>query len=222
MEWLGLLTLVVLEIVLGVDNLLFIAILVEPLPPESRTRTRLMGVGLAVLIRLALLGALGWVVRLSMPFVVLFDHELAGRDLVMIAGGGFLLYKATRELHQRIEGATAARKPVSRGGVVLQIVLVDLVFSIDSIVTALGMVEELVTMVVAVIVSAILMTAVSGPLVRFITKRPSLIVLGLGFLLMVGFSLVAEGFGWHIPKSYLYAAIGFSLFIEVLNQLRRR
>lgn len=223
--WLGLLTLIVLELVLGIDNLVFIAILADKLPPEQRDRARLIGLSLALLMRLGLLAGISWMVTLTKPLVTVFDHVFSGRDLIMLFGGVFLLFKATMELHERLEGHVAQRTGnVSYAlfwPIVLQIVVLDAVFSLDAVITAVGMVDELSIMMIAVIFSIGIMIVASKPLTNFVNSHPTVIMLCLGFLMMIGFSLTAEGLGFHIPKGYLYAAIGFSILIELFNQIAR-
>ncbi len=223
--WLGLATLVVLEIVLGIDNLIFIAILADKLPPAQRDRARLIGLSLALVMRLGLLASLSWLVTLTTPLFEVFGHGFAGRDLILLVGGLFLLFKATMELHERLEGGEAhgnqAKRVAQFWPVVAQIVVLDAVFSIDSVITAVGMVHHLPIMVIAVVIAMSIMLIASKPLTAFVNARPTVIVLCLGFLMMIGFSLIAEGIGFHIPKGYLYAAIGFSIMIEVFNQLAR-
>jgi predicted tellurium resistance membrane protein TerC len=223
--WVGLATLVALEIVLGVDNLIFIAILSDKLPPAQRDRARILGLSLALVMRLALLGSISWVMSLTTPIFGLWRFEVSWRDLILIAGGLFLLVKATTEIHDRLEQRPHAPDAGGHVGfwpIVAQIVVLDAVFSLDSIITAVGMVDELYVMMAAVVIAVLTMLFASKPLAAFISKRPSLIILCLGFLLMVGLVLVLDGFGLHVPKGYLYAAIGFSLMIEVLNQLASR
>ncbi|HYI04683.1 MAG TPA: hypothetical protein VD858_07320, partial [Reyranella sp.] len=224
--WVGLLTLVALEVVLGVDNLIFIAILADKLPPEQRDRARIIGLSLALLMRLGLLASITWVMSLTAPVLAFWRFEISWRDLILIAGGLFLLIKATTEIHDRVEGGHEARVD---GGThapfwptVAQIVVLDAVFSLDSVITAVGMVDELYVMMAAVIIAVAAMLFASKPLTAFINKRPSLIILCLGFLLMIGLVLVVDGLGLHIPKGYVYAAIGFSVLIEILNQLATR
>jgi predicted tellurium resistance membrane protein TerC len=225
--WVGFITLVVLEIVLGVDNLIFIAILAGKLPPAQRNRARIVGLSLAMVMRLGLLASITWVMSLTAPILSLWKVEISWRDSILIAGGLFLLVKATTEIHERLE----AQRPENAGAeqahaafwpLVAQIVVLDAVFSLDSIITAVGLVDELYVMMAAVIVSVALMLVASKPLTAFILVRPSLIILCLGFLLMVGLVLVVDGFGIHLPKGYLYAAIGFSILIELLNQWGER
>ena len=223
--WLGLLTLVVLEIVLGIDNLIFIAILADKLPEEQRDRARVIGLGLALIMRLALLASISWLVTLTQPLFALLGHSFSGRDLILLTGGLFLLFKATVELHERLEGGRRSGegpKPHATFGIVVaQIVALDAVFSLDAVITAVGMVNELWVMMTAVVIAIALMIWASKPLTRFVNAHPTIVVLCLGFLLMIGFSLIAEGFGMQIPKGYLYAAIGFSVLVEVFNQMAR-
>ena len=222
--WVGLLTLVALEIVLGVDNLIFIAILSDRLPPEQRDRARLIGLSLALVMRLALLASITWVMSLTEPLFSFRGFELSWRDLILIAGGQFLLVKATTEIHERIEAQPQTHGALATAfwPIVAQIVVLDAVFSLDSVITAVGMVDELYVMMAAVVIAVIVMLVASKPLTKFINARPTLIILCLGFLLMVGLVLVADGLGVHVPKGYVYAAIGFSLLVEVLNQLAAR
>lgn len=223
--WLGLLTLIVLEIVLGIDNLVFIAILADKLPPEQRDRARMIGLSLAMIMRLGLLASIAWLVTLTEPLLEVFGKSFSGRDLIMLFGGVFLLFKATMELHERLEGHThqpGGSKAYARfWPVVAQIIVLDAVFSLDAVITAVGMVEHLQVMMIAVVISMGLMMVASKPLTAFVNARPTVIMLCLGFLMMIGFSLTAEGLGFHIPKGYLYAAIGFSILIELFNQLAR-
>lgn len=224
--WAGLLTLVVLEIVLGIDNLVFIAILADKLPVRQRDQARVLGLSLALVMRLALLGAMSWLVKLTTPILVWGAVSLSWRDIILLLGGAFLLFKATVELHERLEAEddhdAAKRAPARFWLVVAQIVALDAVFSLDSVITAVGMVDHLSVMMIAVVVAMILMISASKPLTNFVNARPTVVILCLSFLLMIGFSLVAEGFGFHIPKGYLYAAIGFSIMIEAFNQTMRR
>ncbi len=223
--WLGLLTLIVLEIVLGIDNLIFIAILANKLPPHQRDKARVIGLGLALLMRLLLLAGISWLVTLTEPLFSIFDKSLSGRDLILLLGGLFLLFKATVEIHERLEGKLLAPRssPVHAafGAVVAQIVVLDAVFSLDAVITAVGMVEHLEVMMIAVIIAMVVMIVASKALTDFVNRHPTVVMLCLGFLLMIGFSLVAEGAGFEIPKGYLYGAIAFSVLIEVFNQLAR-
>jgi len=224
--WVGLFTLVVLEIVLGIDNLIFIAILADKLPPHQRDKARLVGLSLAMIMRLGLLTVIAWLVKLTAPLIALGPLTFSGRDLILLVGGFFLLAKATMELHERVEGklhvATGKRAYASFAAVVAQIIVLDAVFSLDAVITAVGMVDELGVMMAAVVISMGVMLFASKPLTRFVNAHPTVVVLCLSFLLMIGLSLIAEGLGFHIPKGYLYAAIGFSVVIELLNQLARR
>jgi predicted tellurium resistance membrane protein TerC/predicted transcriptional regulator len=223
--WVGLATLVALEIVLGVDNLIFIAILADKLPPHQRDRGRVIGLSLALLMRLGLLASISWVMSLTATVFAFWRFQFSWRDLILIVGGVFLLIKATTEIHERLEGGHKQGKAVAHAAfwpIIAQIVMLDIVFSLDSVITAVGMVDELYVMMAAVIIAVAAMLFASKPLTMFITARPSLIILCLGFLLMIGLVLVVDGFGFHIPKGYVYAAIGFSVLIEILNQLAAR
>lgn len=224
--WVGLLTLILLEIVLGIDNLIFIAILAEKLPPHQRDKARLIGLSLAMGMRLGLLTIVSWLVTLTTPLFSLGSFSFSGRDLILLLGGIFLLFKATVELHERVEGVmhtqSQSRVYASFASVVAQIVVLDAVFSLDAVITAVGMVDQLGVMMAAVIISIGIMILASKPLTRFVNAHPTVVVLCLSFLLMIGLSLVAEGLGFHIPKGYLYAAIGFSVVIEGLNQFAHR
>jgi CBS domain containing-hemolysin-like protein len=224
--WVGLFALIVLEIVLGIDNLIFIAILADKLAPEQRDRARLVGLSLAMVMRLGLLSVMSWLVTLTEPIFHVGSQPFSGRDLILLFGGLFLLFKATTELHERVEGKvhvhTGRSEYASFGLVVAQIIVLDAVFSLDAVITAVGMVDQLGVMMAAVVISMAVMLIASKPLTRFVNAHPTVVVLCLSFLLMVGLSLIAEGLGFHIPKGYLYAAIGFSVVIEFLNQLARR
>ncbi|MCC3703385.1 TerC family protein [Rouxiella badensis] len=221
--WAGLATLVILEIVLGIDNLVFIAILADKLPRGQRDRARVTGLLLALVMRLLLLASISWLSSLTHPLLTIFSKSFSARDLIMLAGGLFLLFKATTELNERLEGKdeenTQQGSRAQFWPVVAQIVVLDAVFSLDSVITAVGMVDHLAVMMVAVCIAIGLMLLASRPLTRFVNEHPTIVILCLSFLLMIGFSLVADGFGYNIPKGYLYAAIGFSVMIEVLNQL---
>ena len=221
--WAGLVTLVVIELVLGIDNLVFIAILAEKLPPAQRDRARVIGLLLAMLMRLLLLASISWLVTLTKPLLTYHDLSFSARDLIMLFGGLFLLFKATVELNERLEGKDSdnpvQRKGARFWGVVTQIVVLDAIFSLDSVITAVGMVDHLAVMMAAVVIAISLMLLASKALTRFVNSHPTIVILCLSFLLMIGFSLIAEGFGFPIPKGYLYAAIGFSVIIESLNQL---
>lgn len=224
--WAGLATLVVLEIVLGIDNLIFIAILSDKLAPHQRQRARMIGLTLALLMRLFLLAGIAWMTKLTAPMFTVFGNEISGRDLIMLVGGAFLLFKGTKELHEKLEGAHAKKEgPVHYATfwhVIVQIVVLDAVFSLDAVITAVGMTEHLPVMMAAVIIAIILMMLCANPLMNFVSAHPTVVILCLGFLLMIGFSLIVDGLGYHIPKGYLYAAIGFSVAIEALNQVALR
>ncbi|KQR74009.1 hypothetical protein ASG35_19530 [Burkholderia sp. Leaf177] len=226
--WAALATLVVMEVVLGIDNLIFISILTNKLPEAHRARTQRLGIGLALIMRLGLLGTVALIVRLTAPIFTAFGHDFSWRDLILIAGGVFLVWKATTEIHHHVshdssasDGAVKAASitPLAAIG---QILVLDLVFSIDSIVTAVGMTEHIPIMFVAVIAAVAVMLFAAGPLSRFIDRNPTVVMLALGFLLVIGMTLVAEGFGSHVPKGYIYAAMAFSALVEGLNMLSRR
>ncbi|MDI7775786.1 TerC family protein [Asticcacaulis sp. EMRT-3] len=226
--WAALLTLIVMEIVLGIDNLVFISILTNKLPEHQRGKARAIGMFAALGLRVALLGSIFIIVSLKKPIFELFGHGFSWRDLILIAGGLFLLYKAITEIIESTEGHKKAsdEKPQVRvpgmAAAIVQILLLDLVFSVDSILTAVGMTDHLPIMIVAVLVAVGLMFAASGPISAFIASRPSIVMLALGFLLMIGVMLVMEGFGQHVDKGYIYAAMAFAGFIEVLQMLRRK
>jgi predicted tellurium resistance membrane protein TerC len=239
--WAALVTLIVMEVVLGIDNLIFISILTNKLPEHQRAKARRLGISLALILRLALLGTIAWLVGLTKPVFDLgltgplgghgepaFETAFSWRDLILIAGGLFLVWKATREIHHNVDPEPEAH--VGPGGVaisnfgsaIFQILLLDLVFSIDSILTAVGMTDHLPIMVTAVLVAVFTMMVASGPLARFIEKNPTVVMLALGFLLMIGMVLIADGFGVHVPKGYIYAAMAFSAFVELLNMVARK
>mgnify|MGYP001083949967 CR=1 FL=1 len=227
-SWVALITLIVLEIVLGIDNLIFISILTNKLPEAQRVPARRIGIGTALLLRLLLLATVSVIVQLKAPIFALAGHDFSWRDLILIGGGLFLVWKATREIHHSVDPAEQAEAAhvrilkVSLTGAILQILLLDLVFSIDSIVTAVGMTEEIVIMYIAVIFAVTVMMVAVTPLSRFIEKNPTIVMLALGFLLMIGMTLIADGMGFHVPRGYIYAAMGFSAFVESLNMLARR
>jgi predicted tellurium resistance membrane protein TerC len=227
--WASLITLMALEIVLGIDNLVFISILAGRLPPEQQSKARKVGLALALITRLALLTVLAWIVTLTKPFITVLGFELSWRDVILIAGGLFLLYKATHEIHQDVEGdpedEPTARPGVTFMAVVTQIAIIDIVFSLDSVITAVGMADQLWVMVVAVVAAVIVMLVASDPLSNFIAANPTVKMLALSFLLLIGVLLIAEGLHFHIPKGYVYFALGFSVMVEFLNnwvQRRRR
>jgi len=225
--WVALVTLVVMEVVLGIDNLIFISILTNKLPPENREKARKIGIGLALVMRLGLLGTVAWIVQLTNPVFELFGHGFSWKDLILIAGGLFLVWKATKEIHHNVDpidhkadmvGGAAA---MSFSAAIGQILLLDLVFSVDSIITAVGMTPHLPIMVIAVLAAVTVMLVAANPLANFIEKNPTIVMLALAFLLMIGTTLIAEGMGFHVPKGYIYAAMAFSALVEVLNMVAR-
>ena len=223
--WVAFLTLTALELVLGIDNIVFISILVDKLPPAQRNRARRIGLFLAMFMRIGLLSVLAWLVGLTAVLFEAFGRGFSGRDLILVGGGAFLLWKSTKEVHQLLEGDGGhASSAVSAtfAAVITQIIIIDMVFSLDSIITAVGMVDELAIMVAAVVVSVALMLAFSGVIARFVSRHPTVKMLALGFLFVIGVVLVADGFGHHIPKGYVYGAMAFALAIEVLNIRMRR
>ena len=225
--WVSFLTLTVLEIVLGIDNVIFISILVQRLPAATRDRARLIGLGLAMGMRILLLLTISWIIGLTAPVLNLLGRDFSWRDLILIAGGLFLLWKATTEIGESLEGeaahtADSGAPTASLPGVLFQIVLLDIVFSLDSVLTAVGMANELGVMIAAVVVAVGVMLVASGPLASFVHRHPSVKMLALSFLLLIGVTLVAEGFGVHIDKAYIYAAMAFSVFVEALNLRARR
>ncbi|AXK80406.1 TerC family protein [Pseudolabrys taiwanensis] len=226
--WAALAMLIVMEVVLGIDNLIFIAILTNRLPEHQRALGRRLGIGLALILRLALLGSVAFIVTLTAPLFSVFGQGLSWRDLILIAGGLFLMWKATKEIHHRVDPDPGPdmfdRKDVTLGfaSALGQIVMLDLVFSVDSIITAVGMTEHIEIMVIAVVVAVLVMMLAANPLANFINANPTIVMLALGFLLMIGMTLIAEGFGAHVPKGYVYAAMAFSALVEALNMLERR
>lgn len=226
--WIALLTLVVLEIVLGIDNLIFISILTNKLPEQQRARARRLGISAALIMRLVLLATISFIVQLTQPLFTAFGHGFSWRDLILIAGGLFLVWKATKEIHHSVDpqddkdNMIGETLQITLGGAIFQILLLDLVFSIDSIITAVGMTDEIAIMYIAVIAAVTVMMLAAGPLARFIEKNPTIVMLALGFLLMIGTTLIADGFGYKVPKGYIYAAMGFSALVEGLNMLARR
>ncbi|MDM1736484.1 TerC family protein [Acinetobacter towneri] len=225
--WVGLITLIILEIVLGIDNLVFIAILAEKLPPEQRDKARVIGLSLALFMRLGLLFAISWLVTLTEPLITLFEKTFSGRDLILLGGGLFLVYKAVGELHQKMEGKPEVKVTTnvvyaSFAAVVAQIVVLDAVFSLDSVITAIGMVDNIYVMMVAMVVAMLVMLLASKPLTAFVNRHPTVVILCLSFLLLIGISLIAEGFGFHIPKGYIYSGIGVAIAIEAFNQFGQR
>jgi predicted tellurium resistance membrane protein TerC len=223
--WIAFLTLVALELVLGVDNVIFISILAGKLPVEQQQRARTTGIALAVITRILLLFSLSWIIGLTEPLFNVFNLEISGRDLVLLAGGVFLIWKATREIHDKLEGEEGHASAKVRGAfwsVIAQIMILDIVFSLDSVITAVGMVDELAIMIAAVIIAALTMIFLARPLGEFVEKHPTVKMLALSFLLLIGFTLIVEGFHLHIPKGYIYFAMGFSVLVEMLNLRLRR
>ena len=225
--WAALVTLVVMEVVLGIDNLIFISILTNKLPEEHRVMARRIGISGALVLRLLLLGTIAIIVTLTTPIFSIFGYGFSWRDLILIAGGLFLVWKAPKEIHRRVDPAPSPDHlgrviGLTFGAAVFQILLLDLVFSIDSIITAVGMTEHVPIMVIAVIFAVITMLVAATPLSNFIGRNPTIVMLALGFLLMIGTVLIAEGFGAHVPKGYIYAAMAFSALVEGLNMLDRR
>jgi predicted tellurium resistance membrane protein TerC len=219
--WIALLTLTVLEIVLGIDNIVFLSVLTGKLPREQQPRARMIGVGLALGMRIVLLLTIQWVIGLTAPLVTLAGLEFSGRDAILIGGGLFLLAKATTEIHESLEGGTRHddrdRAPAAFRAVVVQVVLMDAVFSLDSIITAVGLVDEVAVMITAIVIAMGVMLVAAEPLARFVETHPTIKMLALSFLLLIGFSLVVEGFEVHVSKGYIYFAMGFSVFVEMLN-----
>jgi predicted tellurium resistance membrane protein TerC len=226
--WVALATLIAMEVVLGIDNLIFISIVTNRLPEHQRARGRRIGIGLALILRLALLGTVAFIVKLTAPLFTVLGHPFSWRDLILIAGGLFLVWKATKEIHHRVDPIHAPdmfdRGPgtASFAAVIGQILVLDLVFSIDSIITAVGMTPHVPVMVIAVVVAVLVMLLAANPLANFINANPTVVMLALGFLIMIGMTLIAEGFGAYVPKGYIYAAMAFSTAIEGLNMLSRR
>lgn len=230
--WLALATLIAMEVVLGIDNLIFISIMTNKLPEAQRSKGRRIGISLALILRLALLGTVAWIVQLTEPVIDILGQEFSWKDIILLAGGLFLIWKATKEIHHSVDpdpegdmfqgktGAKAAQ--VTFSAAIVQILLLDLVFSVDSIITAVGMTEHIPIMVIAVVVAVTVMLVAADPLAAFINRHPTVVMLALGFLLMIGMTLIAEGFGAHVPKGYVYSAMIFSAGIEGLNMMVRR
>ena len=226
--WVALITLIVMEVVLGIDNLIFISILTNKLPPEQREKARKIGIGLALVMRLGLLGTVAWIVQLTNPVFDVFGHPFSWKDIILIVGGLFLLWKATKEIHHNVDPIDHKEDMV--GGTVtntfssaiIQILLLDLVFSVDSIITAVGMTPHLPIMIVAVVFAVTVMLVAATPLANFIERNPTVVMLALSFLMLIGTTLIAEGFGAHVPKGYVYAAMAFSALVEALNIFARR
>ena len=218
--WIGFLTLAVLEIVLGIDNMVFISILAGKLPAEQQGRARKLGLGMALIMRILMLLSISWIVRMTTPWFTVLGEEISGRDLVLLVGGLFLLFKATHEIHSKLEGeegAASGRVAPSFTSVIVQITLLDIVFSLDSVITAVGMVQQVSIMIAAVIIAVGFMIVFSGAIAGFVERHPTVKMLALSFLLMIGAMLIAEGLDHHIPKGYVYFSMAFSVFVEVLN-----
>src|SRR5471032_513606 len=226
--WIALATLIVMEIVLGIDNLIFISILTNKLPVQHRAKARRIGISMALILRLGLLSTIAFIVQLTAPVFEIFGQAFSWKDMILIAGGLFLVWKATTEIHHSMDpepeekASTGAVVSIGFAAAIGQILLLDLVFSIDSIITAVGMTEHLPIMIIAVVVSVIVMLVAAEPLAKFINDNPTVVMLALGFLIMIGMTLIAEGFGAHVPKGYVYAAMAFSATIEGLNMMSRR
>jgi predicted tellurium resistance membrane protein TerC len=219
-SWIAFLTLVALELILGVDNVIFISILSGKLPQEQQGKARRTGIMLAVVTRILLLVSLRWIIGLDQPLFTVFHLDVSGRDLILFAGGLFLIAKSTHEIHEKLEGVEGQASAKVEGAfwsVIIQIMVLDIVFSLDSVITAVGMVDELAIMIAAVIIAAIVMVFTSGPLANFVEHHPTVKMLALSFLLLIGFTLIVEGFHQHISKGYIYFAMGFSVFVEMLN-----
>jgi len=218
--WIALATLTILEIVLGIDNIVFISILAGKLRVEDRARARKIGLSLAMFIRIALLWSITWVMRLTTPWFVTFGTEISGRDMILLVGGLFLIAKSTHEIHEKLEGEEghgSAKAAASFVGIIIQILLLDIVFSLDSVITAVGMAEDLAVMVLAVIIAVGVMLLSAGAISDFVDRHPTVKMLALSFLLLIGVSLIGEGLDQHIPKGYIYFAMGFSIFVEMIN-----
>lgn len=226
--WVALITLVVMEVVLGIDNLIFISILTNKLPENLRPKARKIGIGSALILRLFLLGIIAVIVKLVEPVFTLFSHSFSWRDIILIAGGVFLVWKATKEIHHYVDpdpGPDVLNPAVVASSfttIIVQILVLDTVFSIDSIITAVGMSNHIPIMVVAVVISVLMMLVAANPLSNFISANPTIVMLALGFLLMIGTTLIADGFGFHVPRGYIYAAMSFSALVELLNMWSRK
>ena len=224
--WIALLTLTVLEIVLGIDNIIFISILSGKLPAEQQKKARNIGLGAAMIMRILLLLSIAWIVKLTKPLFTVIGEEISGRDLILLIGGLFLLFKATHEIHDKLEGEemdSRTRVAPSLTSVIAQIMALDIVFSLDSVITAIGMAKHVGVMITAVVISVVIMLFAAGTISSFVNRHPTVKMLALSFLLLIGMSLIAEGLDFHIPKGYVYFAMGFSIFVEVLNiQFRRK
>ncbi len=219
--WMSLVTLTALEIVLGIDNIIFLSILAGKLPPEEQAKARQVGLTLAMLIRIGLLFSITWVMQLTQPLFQIWAHEISGRDIILIGGGLFLLAKSTHEIHEKLEGEedhfSAGKKRVSFMGTIIQILLLDIIFSLDSVITAVGMANQLSIMVIAVVIAVGFMMCFAGAINGFVHRHPTIKILALSFLILIGVMLIAEGFGQHISKGYIYFAMAFSVFVEIIN-----
>jgi predicted tellurium resistance membrane protein TerC len=219
--WIALLTLTVMEIVLGIDNIVFISILVDKLPPPERPRARFLGLAFAMITRILLLLSISWVMQLKNPLFAVFGHQISGKDLILILGGLFLLYKATVEIHHKVEGHAEEEKKATAkaalGAILVQIAILDIVFSLDSVITAVGMADDIMVMIIAVMISVGFMMVFAGSVSDFISEHPTVKMLALSFLLLIGTTLIAEGFHVHFEKGYVYFAMAFSIFVEMLN-----
>ena len=218
--WIGFATLLALEIVLGIDNVIFISILASKLPTSQQATARLLGLGLAMVMRIGLLFSIAWVIGLTAPLFTVLGQEISGRDIILLIGGLFLIAKATHEIHQKLEGEegrSSSRVAPTFASVIIQILLLDIVFSLDSVITAVGMVTQIGVMVTAVVVAVVFMMIFAGPVSAFVEHHPTVKMLALSFLLLIGMTLLAEGFDQHIPKGYVYSAMAFSVFVEMLN-----
>ncbi|MFK4825322.1 TerC family protein [Paenochrobactrum sp. BZR 588] len=226
--WAALITLVVMEVVLGIDNLIFISILTNKLPQELQSKARRIGISAALILRLLLLFTISIIVQMTEPVFEIFGNGFSWRDIILVAGGLFLVWKATKEIHHTVDpdgqkdAAVSGAVTMTMGAAIVQILLLDLVFSVDSIITAVGMTDEIAIMVIAVLAAVTVMMLAADPLSKFIAANPTIVMLALGFLLMIGMTLIADGFGYHVPKGYIYAAMGFSALVEALNMLARR
>ncbi|KMM82874.1 Membrane protein TerC, possibly involved in tellurium resistance [Pseudomonas taetrolens] len=227
--WVALATLIVMEVVLGIDNLIFISILTNKLPAQFRTKARRIGIGMALILRLGLLSTIAYIVQLTTPVFEVLGQAFSWKDMILIAGGLFLVWKATSEMHHSMQPVVEDESTIKTSTVTLgfaaaigQILMLDMVFSIDSIITAVGMTEHLPIMVVAVVVAVLVMLLASEPLAKFINENPTVVMLALAFLIMIGMTLIAEGFGFHVPKGYVYAAMAFSATVETLNIVARK
>lgn len=224
----ALITLVVMEVVLGIDNLIFISILTNKLPKEMQSKARRIGISAALIMRLLLLFTISIIVQLTEPVFEIFGNGFSWRDIILVTGGLFLVWKATKEIHHTVDpeaqkdASVSSAVTMTMGAAIVQILLLDLVFSVDSIITAVGMTDEIAIMVIAVLAAVTVMMLAADPLSKFIAANPTIVMLALGFLLMIGMTLIADGFGYHVPKGYIYAAMGFSALVEALNMLARR